>query len=235
MPINWKRNLFFIWLGQLLALCGDAFALPFMPLYIRDNFGIVDETVRGGIVAAYQFFGTMTFCISNPLWGMFGDRYGRKLMLLRAYFLNGITIPLLMFAPTWGWLIALRALVNCFSGTVSASQTLVLTTTPEEHHGFALGVLSTALWSGTVLGLLGGGVIVQYFSYRTAFFTCGAMFLFSGVLMLLFVRENFVRPAKKTGGAGKMRLRLSGKIPALLLFIGAVALARRMDVPFLPM
>lgn len=232
-PINWKRNLFFIWLGQILAVCGDSFALPFMPLYIRDNFGITDETLRGSIVAAYQFFGTMTFCISNPLWGMLGDRYGRKLMLLRAYFLNGITIPLMMFAPSWGWLIALRALVSCFSGTISASQTLMLATTPEDRHGFALGVLSSALWSGTVLGLLGGGIIVHYYSYRTAFFTCGAMLFFCGMLMLLFVRENFVRPEKRAADKA-LGTWLSWPILAPLIFIGAAALARRMDEPFLP-
>ena len=200
-PINWKWNLFLVWFGQIIALCGDAFALPFIPLYLRDHFGLVDEAERGACVAAYQFFGLMTFCISNPIWGMLADRYGRKLMLLRAYFLNGITIPLLMVAPSPAWLIAIKAIVSCFSGTVSASQALIVSNTPEEHHGFALGVLSTAVWSGTLLGLLGGGVIVHYCGYTTAFVTCGALFIFSGLLTLFFVREKFVPRSKQRAAA----------------------------------
>ena len=119
--INWKRNLFVVWLGQILAMCATSFALPFVPLYIREKFGIDDEAQRGVYVAAFQFFGMMSFCVSNPIWGMLGDRCGRKLMLLRAYFLNGITMPLLMAAPDIYWLIFFRMLVSCFSGTISAA------------------------------------------------------------------------------------------------------------------
>lgn len=235
-PINWKRNLFLVWFGQIIALCGDSFALPFIPLYLRDRFGLTGEAERGACVAAYQFFGLMTFCISNPIWGMLADRYGRKLMLLRAYFLNGITIPLLMVAPSPAWLIAIKAIVSCFSGTVSASQALIVSNTPEEHHGFALGVLSTAVWSGTLLGLLGGGLIVSRFGYTAAFITCGAIFIFSGLLTLFFVRENFVPRSKtRTAAAQKLDPQLRFHIVTLLVFLLMYATARRMDIHFVPM
>ena len=235
-PINWKWNLFLVWFGQIIALCGDAFALPFIPLYLRDHFGLIGEAERGACVAAYQFFGLMTFCISNPIWGMLADRYGRKLMLLRAYFLNGITIPLLMVAPSPAWLIAIKAIVSCFSGTVSASQALIVSNTPEEHHGFALGVLSTAVWSGTLLGLLGGGVIVHYCGYTVAFVTCGAIFILSGLLTLFFVRENFVpRNKARAETTGKIEPKLLFKIVILLVFLLLYSTARRMDMPFVPM
>ena len=238
-PINWKFNLFIIWFGQIIALCANSFAMPFIPLYLREHFELFDEAELGTVVATFQFFGTLTFCISNPIWGALGDRYGRKLMLLRAYFLNGITIPLMMVAPTVGWMIFFRALAACFSGTVAASQALVVTTTPEEHHGFALGTLSTALWSGTILGYIGGGLVVHFFDYRTAFLTCGGLFIFSGLLMLLFARENFVPKKKKVAAEIPVEKKpgphLSLHLILLLAFMGALALTRRMDVPFLPM
>ena len=236
-PINWKLNLFVVWIGQLVGNCAVSFALPFIPLYLRERFGLVDEVARGSYIAAFEFFGMMSFCISNPIWGALGDRYGRKLMLLRAYFLNGLTIPLMMVAPTPVWLIVVRAVVSCFSGTISASQALVVATTPEEHHGFALGALSTALWSGTVLGLLSGGLIVHFFSYRTAFFSCGAMLLVCGTITLLFARENFVRVPKAPAEgkpAGKRGL-FNATVVSLLLFFCLLSLARKMDNPFLPM
>jgi len=239
--INWKTNLFVIWSSQILAHCAMSFALPFMPLYMRYRFNLDDEAQRGMYVAMFQFFGMMTFCISNPIWGALGDRFGRKIMLLRAYFLNAITIPLMVVAPTVGWLIAVRALVNLFSGTISASQALVVTTTPEEKHGFALGTLSTALWSGTVFGLLGGGMVVHFFSYRMAFIICGAMLFVSGLITLLFARENFVQPRRREAEPkvakhpGRMRGVFNATIVSLMALVCLLAMARQMDTPFLPM
>ena len=240
-PINWKANLFVIWLSQILAHCAMSFALPFIPLYMRYRFDLDDEARRGMYVAMFQFFGMMTFCISNPIWGVLADRYGRKIMLLRAYFLNGLTIPLMVVAPTVGWLIAVRALVNLFSGTISASQALVVTTTPEDKHGFALGTLSTALWSGTVFGLLGGGLVVHYFSYKAAFIVCGLMLFLCGLITLLFARENFVpapprdKVAADPKASGGFREVFTPMICALMLLVCLLAAARQMDTPFLPM
>ncbi|MBP5530984.1 MAG: MFS transporter [Lentisphaeria bacterium] len=240
-PINWKLNLFVIWLSQILAHCAMSFALPFIPLYMRYRFNLDDEAQRGFYVSLFQFFGMMTFCVSNPIWGALGDRFGRKIMLLRAYFLNGFTIPLMVVAPTVGWLIAVRAFVNLFSGTISASQALVVTTTPEDKHGFALGTLSTARWSGTVFGLLGGGLVVHFFSYRAAFIICGAMLLACGLITLLFARENFVPPRRREAvpEAAQHPIRMRGvfnaAIVSLMALVCLLATARQMDTPFLPM
>ena len=235
--INWKRNLFVIWLGQIIAHCAHSFALPFIPLYMRWRFNLVGETERGLYIVAFEFFGMLTFCISNPLWGAFGDRYGRKLMLLRTYFLNGLCIPLMIVAPTAAWLIFVRALASCFSGTISAAQALVVSTTPEKHHGFALGTLSAAYWSGMVFGLLGGGLVVHFYSYRVAFLTCGGLLIFSGLITLLFAEENFVPP---TRAKVKNCDRPHGDrvfTTSILLLLGLMCLlsmARRMDAPFVP-
>ena len=236
--INWKRNLFVVWLGQIIAHCAHSFALPFIPLYMRWRFHLDDEAERGLYIAAFEFFGMLTFCISNPLWGALGDRYGRKLMLLRTYFLNGMCIPLMIVAPSPAWLVSVRALASCFSGTISASQALVVATTPEKYHGFALGALSAALWSGTVFGLLGGGLVVHFYGYQKAFLTCGGLLFLSGLITLLFARENFVRqPAREkvrnaeTARGDKI---FNASIALLLLLLCLLSMARRMDVPFLP-
>lgn len=238
--INWKLNLFVVWLSQILAHCAMSFALPLIPIYMRDRFNLTDEAQRGFYVSLFQFFGMMTFCISNPIWGTLADRYGRKIMLLRAYFLNGITIPLMMVAPTVWWLVGVRALVNLFSGTISASQALVVTTTPEDKHGFALGTLSTALWSGTVFGLLGGGMIAHFFSYNAAFVTCGVLLIISGLITLLFARENFVPPQRKKADAAKKPSGGFGEvftptICSLMALVCLLATARQMDTPYLPL
>ena len=41
-PINWKKNLVCTWLGQFLCQAGYAAIMPFLPLFIRDQYGITD-------------------------------------------------------------------------------------------------------------------------------------------------------------------------------------------------
>ena len=178
--ISWKRNLACIWIGQILAMAGTSMVIPFIPLFLREKLGFVDEAQRAMAVSLFFSVGLLSFCISNPIWGAVADRYGRKLMLLRAYFVTAITFPAMYFMPNWGALIVMRFISSAFSGTVAAAQTLVAVTTPDEHQGFALGTLSTAFWSGNMLGMVAGGLVVHYWGYLTAFMICGAMFMVGG-------------------------------------------------------
>ena len=155
--INWKKNLFFIWIAQILSMAGFAAAIPFVPIHIRDTWNIRDERELGVWMAAFTFAGLLSYCIATPIWGILADRFGRKIMLLRAYYLNGLLFPCMILAVSPAWLIAVRAIVSLFTGTIAASQTLVVTSTPEEHHGFALGTLTTSVWSGNLIGLALGG------------------------------------------------------------------------------
>ena len=235
--ISWKRNLACIWIGQILAMAGTSMVIPFIPLFLREKLGFVNEAERALAVSLFSSVGLLSFCISNPLWGAVADRYGRKLMLLRAYFVTGITFPAMYFMPNWGALMVMRFISSAFSGTVSAAQTLVAVTTPDDHQGFALGTLSTAFWSGNMLGMVAGGVIVHYFGYMTAFLICGSMFLTGGLLTLFFVQENFVPPEIPVVKEKKSwKNLLPGFDVAVWLILGMMfvfPMARRCDEPFL--
>ena len=235
--VSWKRNLACIWFGQILAMAGTSMVIPFIPLFLREKLGFVDEAERALAVSLFSSVGLLSFCLSNPVWGAVADRYGRKLMLLRAYFVTGITFPAMYFMPGWGALMVMRFISSAFSGTVSAAQTLVAVTTPDKHQGFALGTLSTAFWSGNMLGMVAGGVVVHYFGYMTAFLTCGAMFLTGGFLTLFFVQENFVPPEIPVGKEKKSWKNLLPDFDvAVWVVLGMMfvfPLARRCDEPFL--
>lgn len=241
MAISWKRNLYLVWVSQLLAMAGFNAISPFIPVFIRDHFGIYDENVRGAWVSALTFFGMFSFCVSAPLWGMLADRFGRKMMLLRSYYITALLFPLLYFSPNMIVMIMLRFCVSAFSGTVTAAQTLVVTTTPEEHHGYALGLLSTAVWSGSMFGYMAGALIVNYWGYFWGFAICGIMYLLGGLLVQFFVKEDFVRQAKprsktasakKRGWRGALRTYSPSVWLMLSLFV-LMGLSRRYDEPYL--
>lgn len=237
--INWKKNLFILWLSQFLAMTGFGCCMPFIPLLMKDTLHVVDDQIRGFYVSLYYFAGMVSLCIASTIWGVLADRFGRKLMLLRASYMAALFYPLLAFAPNVGVLLLIRFLCSFFSGTVNPAQTLLVTTTPEEKHGFALGTLSTSIWSGNMTGYLSGGLIVHYFGYTTAFLTCGVVYLISALLVHIFVDEDFRRPAASELKTKKTRRRLrdiaSPAVLWMLLLFLIMGIARRIEQPFIAM
>lgn len=190
-PINWKTNLVVIWFSQFLAMVGFGCCMPFIPLLLKENLHIADDNIRGLYVSIYYLAGMTSLCIATTVWGMLADRFGRKLMLLRASYAAALFYPLLALAPNF-WVLALvRFVCSFFSGTVNPAQTLLVSTTPAEKHGFVLGVLSTATSAGNMLGYLLGGVLVHYYGYTVAFFTCGGIYLVSALLIQFYAKEDF--------------------------------------------
>jgi DHA1 family multidrug resistance protein-like MFS transporter len=233
--VNWKRNLFFIWLAQFFSIAGFGFALPFIPFYIQ-QFGVEDHATRNMWVAYFAAAGNFSFCIFSPIWGFLADIYGRRIMVLRANFVCALLMPAMAFVPSLAWLIGVRFLVGAFSGTVTASQTLISGNTPLKNRGFALGTLSSALYSGSMAGTFLGGFIVDHFGYRNAFLLSGFTLVIAGLLVLFGVKEEFHRVSSFKQEMKKFNFKLPafGSIWLLLLLIMLMGLARQFDAPFLP-
>ena len=219
--INWKQNLVVIWLSQFLAMVGFGSCMPFIPLLLKENLHIDDESLRGVYVSIYYLAAMVSLCIATAVWGMLADRFGRKLMLLRASYAAALFYPLLALAPNFWVLATIRFVCSFFSGTVNPAQTLLIATTPSEKHGFALGLLSTATSSGNMLGgYLLGGVIVRYYGYTTAFFTCGAIYLASALLVQFFAKDDFSEKlVKKRREKSKYKFK-DVATPAVLWLLG---------------
>ena len=235
---HWKRNLAVVWLSQYIGMMGFGCAMPFIPMLLRDKLGISDDSLRGLYVSTYQFCGMISLCGAHFFWGIVADRFGYKIMLLRACVASAIMFPMLAFAPNIGILLLLRFLTSFFSGTYNAAQTLLLTTTPQEKHGFMLGVLSTALHSGHMSGYLAGGLIVEYFGYDAAFFTCGAMYAVAAAMVQILVYDDFDRNKVKVRSKKKkfpLREILAPAVFSLLALFLLMGVARRIDEPFLAM
>ena len=198
VKVNWKSNLWVIWLSQFLAMVGFGCCMPFIPLLLKTNLHIDDPNLRGVYTNIYYLASMVSLCIATSVWGMLADRFGRKLMLLRASYAAALFYPLLAFAPNFWVLATIRFVCSFFSGTVNPAQTLLIATTPKEKHGFVLGVLSTGTNSGNMLGYLLGAEIVERFGYTQAFLTCGAIYLTSALLVQFFAKDDFnVKLAKK--------------------------------------
>jgi DHA1 family multidrug resistance protein-like MFS transporter len=235
--LNWKKNLFWVWMAQFLSLAGFNSILPFVPFYI-EKLGVHDHQMQKFYVAAFATIGNISFCLFSPLWGMLADKYGRRLMMLRANIGSAIILPLMAFVPGIAWLLILRFAAGAFAGTITAAQTLISGNTPMEKRGFAIGTVISAMYCGAVIGAFTGGVIADKFGFTALFLSCGLLQLGAALIVYFFVEENFQQPeaaieSAKTDIAPKLSLFAMAWPVLVLLFI--VAVARQFDAPFMPM
>jgi DHA1 family multidrug resistance protein-like MFS transporter len=173
-----------------------SFGMPFLPYYIQE-LGIVDPDkvkLYSGILNAAP---AITMAIMAPIWGIVADKYGKKLMLLRAMFFSVFIIGGMGFAANIGHLIVLRLLQGVFSGTVTAASVLVASNTPKERLGFALGFLSSSTFIGQSLGPIIGGFSADIFGYRISFFVGGILMFLDFLSVLFIVKESKVYVEKK--------------------------------------
>ncbi|HRS83652.1 MAG TPA: MFS transporter, partial [Smithellaceae bacterium] len=125
----WRSTLVVMCVAQLLSIVGFAFVLPFIPFYIRE-IGVTDEKlvpVWSGILLAAS---SLTMTIFAPIWGFLSDRFGRKVMVERAMFAGAfITMAMGMIDNVYQ-LLVLRLISGAFTGTISASISLVSSVLP---------------------------------------------------------------------------------------------------------
>lgn len=186
---QWQKNLYTLWLAQFLAAAGLTLIVPFIPLYIG-TLGVArlaDVERWSGILFAAPF---LTQTVAAPLWGTLGDRYGRKIMVLRALVGIGFTSLLSGFVRNVYELLVLRVAQGGVSGFVAASNALVSAAIPRDRLGVAMGVLQTSLTAGGVIGPLIGGALADVAGYRRVFIINGLMCWIAAIVVLLGARES---------------------------------------------
>ena len=184
------------WFGTFVTLIGMSQIAPIMPLYIK-QLGIHDISLIeqiSGIAFGVTFIVSAIF---SPIWGYAADKIGRKPMLLRASLGMSIVVGSMGLAQNVYQLIGLRILQGIITGYSTACITLIATQTEKEHAGWALGVLSTASISGSLLGPLLGGYMDEILGLKFTFFLTGGLMLVAFIATLLFVKEEFVPDEKK--------------------------------------
>jgi DHA1 family multidrug resistance protein-like MFS transporter len=236
----WRRNLWATWFAELLAIMGFSAMFPIMPYYIQE-LGISGDAVArwSGIVTAAA---ALTMGVMGPIWGALSDRYGRKVMVVRAMFGGTLVIGLMGFVRNVEQLTVLRLMQGVLTGTVTAATTLVASATPRERLGETLGKLQLAVFLGQSFGPVTGGIAADTLGYRAVFWLTSAYLLISGLLVLTLVREEFTPAASKAQGPLWQRIRQN----FALLFVGsllglvlglrfALRLGLRMSTPLLPL
>nr|MBC7245000.1 MFS transporter [Chloroflexota bacterium] len=234
--LNWRRNLYVVWLAEVLALMGFDAALPFLPYYVQE-LGITGpgqvELWTGLLYSA----NAISMGIMGPIWGSLSDRLGRKLMLQRAMFGGALVLGAMAFVRNVHQLLVLRVLQGAVTGTVAASFTLVAAGTPGAMRAFALGMLQMGVYLGESLGPAVGGFVADIWGYRACFLITGVLLGAGGLLVAVMVRE--VRASlKKEGDSFLEGLRQVLCSPGVLSVFGMrllISSSLRAVSPMLPL
>ncbi len=189
----WRRNLAVCLLGSFTTIVAMTLLLPFLPLYV-EQLGVSDRAAIAqwsGVAYGATFFAA---ALVAPLWGRLADRYGRKLMLIRASLGMAVAMSLIGMAHNVWELVGLRLFAGFAGGYASGSTILVATQTPKARSGWALGMLTSGIMAGNLVGPLIGGALPPLIGIRGTFWLAGAVIFLTFIATTVFIRED-TRPA----------------------------------------
>lgn len=223
--MDWRRNLAALWFAEFTAIFGFSFAFPFLSIFISQDLGVHGGRDLYLWTAASASVSGLSMAIASPIWGVLGDRFGRKPMLIRSMVGGAITVGLIFFAQNPIELVVLRLLQGATSGTVAAATALVAAETPRSRVGWALGVVTSAVALGGAIGPVVGGLAGAVFGLRLVFLAGGILLMISTIPVLLIVQESERRVIEgpRPSTLGMIRDR-PGLVRALAVLVGAQGL-----------
>ena len=189
IEINWRRNLLIAWFGTFFTSASISLVMPFMALYVQ-SLG-----VKGNAVELFTGLAVGISALASglvaPIWGRLADQYGRRIMMIRASIVMTFTMSALAFVPNVWWLLAMRLLNGIFAGYIPNSTALIASQIPRDKSGYALGILSTGMIGGSLIGPSIGGFFAQLVGMKNVFLITGIVLLLVTILTIFFVQENF--------------------------------------------
>ena len=184
----WKKNLPVLWIAVFLCCASYTSCIPFLPVYIMREMGVDPSEVNfwAGISFAVTFLGCT---VMAPYWGALADHVGQRKMAIRAGYGLALTYFLTGACQDIYQLIGVRILCGVVAGFVPACMSMASSSLPESRMGWGMGLMQTALSSGTIMGPLMGGYMASWFGMRMSFYV-GSIALFTATTAVMFIVKD---------------------------------------------
>jgi MFS family permease len=182
-----------------------------VPALASEEFGVP----RGSFVLLTTFvvaFGFVKGAL-NFVAGRLSEQVGRRKVLLLGW-LSALPIPfLILWAPSWGWIVAATVLLGVNQGFAwSMTQTAKLDLTRPDQRGLTLGLNEFAGYVGVALAGIATGYLAAAWGARTGLLVFGLTVIVGALLLtLFFVRETL--PWARAEGARHAAGRVAGPQP----------------------
>lgn len=194
---NWRQ---FALLVAVNAFVGGMVGLErsILPVLAKEEFGIASKTAALSFIATFGF----AKALANLFAGRLAERFGRKRVLVAGW-LVGVPVPfVLIWAPTWGWVIAANVLLGLNQGLAwSMTVNMKVDLVGPRRRGLALGLNEAAGYLAVAAAAFLTGVIAERAGLRPEPFYLGIGFVACGLaLSALFVRDTAPFVALESAG-----------------------------------
>lgn len=159
-----------------------------LPAIAEQEFGLVARTA---VLSFIVVFGA-TKALTNLLAGHLSDRFGRRHVLIAGWVVAAPVPFLLMWAPSWSWVLAANVLLGASQGlTWSTTVIMKIDLAGPERRGLAMGFNESAGYLAVAGAAFATGLIAAHHGLRPEPFYLGVAFVVLGLgLSALAVRQT---------------------------------------------
>ncbi|MHC8308986.1 MFS transporter [Pseudomonas sp. GT1P32] len=179
---------------QLISMGAMEMSGPFWPVYLR---GLTTSESLFSFASIAVYVGPMLgIMLTSAFWGRIGDRYGHKLMMIRA--LAGLSLTqlgLALCSDIWVILL-LRFLQGAFAGYIAPAQAYGVSIEAPSRRARLFAILQISTNVGSLLGAVVGGLILDYATFFWINLIASALCAVCTVVAAVTLPD--VPPVKKT-------------------------------------
>lgn len=186
-----------------IGTIGVGFLLPYLPVYLVGK-GI--NFVQLGYIISIASFGSI---VLKPLIGYISDRFGRKLIIVISFFLQGLLTPLYLFFNSVTGLAAVQLSRNTASeASQPALSAMIGDVAPKEGRATLFGFYSAIGSIVYAASLFGGGILLAWgLKIEHLFYIASGGLLVATAVLAFFLKET-VKKEKKPEEIPSPEIRL---------------------------
>ncbi|MBU3658382.1 MAG: MFS transporter [Flavobacteriales bacterium] len=201
---NWRQ---FTILVIINAFVGGMVGLErsILPQIAEEEFHIAAKTALLSFIVVFGIVKALT----NYYTGALSNKVGRKNLLIIGWFI-AIPIPfLLMYAPTWNWIIATNVLLGISQGlTWSSTVVMKIDLVGDKQRGLAMGLNEFAGYISVAIVAFLTGWIASNYGVRPYPFYIGFVLVFLGLVGSIFlVKDTKQHVASESSSSSVPRLQ----------------------------
>ncbi len=185
---DWRVLLFFFTLAGVVESQAFGHLNAFTPLFLQQL-----RVPRSEIPTWTGILAALAFVIGLPLlpfWGIWADRYSRKLIIVRTAYIEGVMFTVAAFSPNVWVLAVARLLAGFVFGNTGVMLAMLADVTPRKRLGLAVGIASAGFPLGAAIGPYLGGLVAQGPGIRTLLFADACLSALMGVVLTVVVRDE---------------------------------------------